>query len=347
MTRSRSQSIGVLGRSPARASRPQPAVPPPDPPSVDPPERGAVGRWIHGALFDNLLLKFLAMVLAVTVFLLVNTDKDSEITVRAGLKYEYPADKVLVSEPLSEVRVTIKGPWRRLKEFDERQLGELRLDLSHAPTGDVPLTPDLVANLPPGLRVTSISPRTVRVAFDRRVEKLVEVIPITTGRPQHGYILAEIKASPATVKVRGGEKLLAAINSIRTSEVSLEGRTESFDQLVDLAPSEGVWVDPTLRVGVSVRIEEELVTRKAQNLAIAVRGDGVDPTKWTVSPPQVDVSLTGTLLAVEKARDAITPIVKLSPTDRAGREAEVTLEGLPPGVGVRMSPERVKVTPVR
>jgi YbbR domain-containing protein len=339
----RQPTIGALGRTSARPSKQQPAMPPPE----QGPERGAVRRWVHGALFDNLLLKFLSMVLAVTVFLLVNTDKDNVITVRAGIEYVVPADKVLVSDVVEEVRVTIKGPWRRLKEFDERQLGELRLDLRNHPSGDVPLTPALVTNLPPGLRVTEISPRSVRVAFDRRVEKLVEVFPATAGRPLHGYIVTEIKSVPPTVKVLGGERLLRALASIRTSEVSLEGRTESFEQLAELAPPEGVTVDPTLRVGVHVRIEEELVTRKMPPMAIAVRGDGVDPTKWTVAPPQVEVSLTGALLAVEKARTTMTPIVKLAPNERGAREAQVTIEGLPPGVGVRVSPERVRVTPVR
>ncbi len=133
MSRQRSQTIGTMGKTAARSSKQQPAVTPP-------PDSGAVRRWIRGALFDNLLLKFLSMVLSVTVFLLVNTDKDNDITVRAPLKYEYPADKVLVSEAIPEVRVTIKGPWRRLKEFDERALGEIRLDLSNAPTGEVPIT---------------------------------------------------------------------------------------------------------------------------------------------------------------------------------------------------------------
>lgn len=345
MARNRTQTIGALGKGAARASKQMAAQPPP--PADLPPERGLVRRWIHGALFDNLLLKFLSMVLAVTVFLLVNTEKHGDITVRAGLKYEYPADKVLTSEELSEVRVTIKGPWRRLKDFDERQLGELVLQLPQAPTGEVPLPTTLVQNLPPGLSVVSISPKSVRVAFDKRVEKLVEVVPITTGRPQHGYVLAEIKAVPATIKVRGGERLLAAISTIRTGEVSLEGRTESFEQLAELAPAEGVSVDPTLRVGVVVRIEEELVTRKTTGQVVTVSGDGIDPAKWTVTPPQVEVSLTGALLAVEKARNAMTPIVKLAPADRTARELPVVIDGLPPGVGVRVSPERVRITPVR
>ncbi|MBA3818569.1 MAG: hypothetical protein H0X17_06725 [Deltaproteobacteria bacterium] len=318
----------------------------PPPQEPQPPERGALRRFIHGALLDNVGLKFLSMVLAVTVFLLVNTDKDREITVRVGVRYEYPADKVLVSEQLDEVRVTIKGPWRRLREFDERELGRIRLDLASAPTGEVAITSDMIS-LPPGLNVTSISPRSVRVAFDKRVEKTVEVNPAVTGRPQHGYVVAEIKAVPPTLKVRGGERLLAALSSIRTSEVSLEGRTETFESLAELAPPDGVSVDPTQRVAVIVRIEEELVTRKSPSLLVTLRGDGVDPNRWTITPPQVEVVLTGALLAVEKARSAITAYVKVSPAERTAREVQVSLDGLPPGVGVRISPERVKLTPVR
>ncbi|MDQ3370445.1 MAG: CdaR family protein, partial [Myxococcota bacterium] len=333
-----------LGRTAGRTSRQQPAVPPPEDPA--PPERGVVRRFLHGALFENVGLKFLSMVLAVTVFLLVNTDKDREITVRVGVRYEYPADKVLVSEQLDEVRVTIKGPWRRLREFDERELGRIRLDLASAPTGEVAITSDMVS-LPPGLSVTSISPRSVRVAFDKRVEKTVEVNPAVTGRPQHGYVVAEIKAVPPTIKVRGGERLLAALSAIRTSEVSLEGRTETFETLAELAPPDGVSVDPTLRVAVNIRIEEELVTRKAPSLIVTLQGEGVDPNRWTITPPQVEVVLTGTLLAVEKARSAIAAYVKVSPAERTTREVQVGLDGLPPGVGVRISPERVKVRPVR
>ncbi|MGN6103814.1 MAG: CdaR family protein [Kofleriaceae bacterium] len=332
--------LSQLGAARSRATGRMPALAPSPPPA---PENGAIRRWMRGALVDNIGLKFLSIVLAVTVFLLVNTDKDREIRVRAGVKYEYPADKVLTSEPLDEVTVTIKGAWRRLRQFDERELNRVTLDFSKAPSGEVSLTPDMF-NLPPGLTVTSISPRTIRVSFDRRVEKLVEVAPVTAGRPQHGYVMAEQKVVPPTVKVRGGERLLAALSAIRTQEVSLEGRTDSFDAPAELAPPTGVEIDPGQRVHVHVRIDEELVTRKLPGLIVELRGDGIEPAKWALSPKQVEVTLTGALLAVEKAKDAMVPVVRLKPGDR---EAEVLLEGLPPGVGSRISPERVKVGPAR
>ena len=49
--------------------------------------------------------------------------------------------------------------------------------------------------------------------------------------------------------------------------------------------------------------------------------------------------------AVEKARNTITPVVVIR-ADK-GREGEVSVEGLPPGVGIRISPERVRIAPVR
>jgi len=338
-------TIGSLGRAPARSQpiAPIPSPPPPPRDEADPhPMRTAVRHWLHGALFDNLGLKFLSLVLAVTVFLLVNNDKDREITVAIPVHYEIPTDKVLVSDQLEEVRVTIKGPFRRLRKFDQREL--LPITLSPMASGDLSLVPEMIQNLPPGLTVTTLNPHTAHVQFDKRVDKLVEVTPMTTGRPQHGYVMAEIKAVPTTVRVRGGERLLAALTAVRTNDVSLEGRTASFDAETQLAPPEGVGVDPGQRVTVHVRIDEELVTRKLPGVSVTVRGDGIDPARWTTAPPSVDVTLTGALLAIENAK--LTAYIKLSGIDSRAREAEVTIDGVPSGVGSRISPERVKVQPV-
>lgn len=340
--RTRTETLSSLGRVPARAPRqaptspggPTPQVPPPLPP-------GWLRRWIRGALLDNLVLKFLSLVLAVTVFLLVNDDKDREITVRVGVLYVLPEDKVLVSERLEEVRVTLRGPWRRLRHFDERELSRISLDLRDTPSGEVAISPDLIPT-PAGLSVAAISPRSLRVAFDKRVEKLVDVSPAVTGKPLHGYVVLEVTPRPARVQVRGGERLLAALSSVRTRDISLEGRTESFSAPAFLVPPAGIELVGDEQITVRVEIDEELVTRKVPGLRVRVAGEGVDPARYAISPDHVDVTLTGALLAVEKAKSAMLPVARVTPGER-GRELPVELEGLPPGVGVRMSPERVRV----
>ena len=335
----RDPTLSSLGRLPSRSVRPPPTEP-------EPKDRGTIGSWVHGALFDNTGLKFLSMVLAITVFLLVNTDRDREISARVGVSYTLPDDKVLVSDRLEEVHVTIKGPWRLLRRFDERQLDRINLDLRRAPTGEIAITPDMV-HLPEGLQIESISPRSVRVAFERRVEKVVEVTPRVAGRPLHGYVITGVKAAPATIKVRGAESTLAALSTLRTQEVSVEGRADSFIAETEAVPPDGVELDGDPKIVLHVTVDEELVTRKLPGLTVAVKGDGVDPTHWKVQPAQVDVTLTGALLAVEKAKLQMVPAVKLTTSDTKAREIDVSIDGLPPGIGVKVSPDRVRVVPVR
>lgn len=340
--RKRADTIGGLGRSPARKDPPPPVRPPVEPPS----ERYGIRKFIHGALFENLGLKFLSMVLAITVFLLVNTDRDREISARVGVSYTLPDDKVLVSDRLDEVRISIKGPWQRLRRFDERELDRINIDLRRAQAGDVYITPDMVT-VPSGLRVTSISPRTIRVAFDRRVEKVVEVQPQLVGRPMHGYVVSEVRPLPTTVKVRGAERALKMLAAVRTQEVSVDGRAETFSTETKILTPDDVEPAGSGDVAVQIQIEEELVARKLPGQAVRVTGDGIDPTRWQVSPAQVDITLTGTLLAVEKAKAALSPVVKPSASDTRPREVAVSIEGLPPGVGVKISPERVRISPVK
>jgi len=171
--------------------------------------------------------------------------------------------------------------------------------------------------------------------------------PQVTGTPQHGYVVSVVKPVPATIKVRGAEGTLNALPAVQTQKVSVEGRAESFTAETDAVPPDGVDIDGTPQVLVHVTIDEELVTRKLPGLVVAVHGDGIDAAKWAVVPGQVEVTLTGALLAVEKAKTTLTPVVKLVAADSKAREVEVTVEGVPPGIGIKVSPERVKISPVK
>lgn len=348
--RSRPETLSSLGRAPARTSI---RIPLPAPPSIDPPpERGAIRRFIHGALFDNVGLKFLSVVLAITVFLLVNTDKDQEIPAKIAIGYTLPDDKVLVSERVDELRVTIRGPRRRLQRFDETKVPRVDIDLRRGDSGNVLITADMI-HLPSGLSVTSITPRTVHVAFDKRVEKIVVVEPRTDGQPQHGFYMAGAKATPATIQVRGAESALATLSAVATSSQSIESRTESFVAETKIIPPDGVDVVGSPNVSVAVQIDEMLVRSPIVGVGVGIRGDGpnpIDGSKWAVTPSQVNVTLTGSLLAVEKAKAAIAAYVKLAAPgaqDGKPRDVDVQIEGLPPGIGATISPERVKLAPVK
>jgi YbbR domain-containing protein len=342
--RAKSQTIGTLGRAPARTSTSPPVFDPPTPPPPPPRDDGSVQRWLRGALTENLALKFLSMVLAVTVFLLVNTDRDSEAIASVGLSYTLPDDMELGPNQVSEINVKLRGSERQLRKLGP--LEPIHLDLRNAPSGEVTITPDMI-RVKPGLTIESVTPGTLHVDFDRRRDEDVLVSPHLVGHPKHGYVLATTTVSPPMVAIRGGERVIRAQPAIKTFEIDLDDHDDSFDTDVGLVAPDGVTIVRSGTVAVHVSITEELVTRPLQNRQVIVRGDG-DPAKWTVKPATVDITLTGTLLGVEKARDTLAAVVKLGKDDTTKpREAEVVLDGLPPGIGAKISPERVKLTPVK
>jgi YbbR domain-containing protein len=342
---------------PGRPSRPSlPALPspaprasPPSPPTfpkageAPPLLRRALG-WLRDAALANLGLKLLSLILALTVFLLVNSDRDREITLHVGVSYTLPEDKVLVSERLPEVRVTVRGPWRLLRRFDEREIDRVNLDLTRVTGGEVPIGTDLV-RVPAGLSVISVSPRTFRVAFEKRVDKTVAVSVSTSGRPLHGFTVTAVTVTPATAAARGAQGVIAALSSIRGRDVRADGRSDSFEVDTDLIPPEGVELEAGARAVVRVEIKEELVSRRIGPLPVQVKGDGVDVARVTPRPGQVDVTLTGALLAVERAISAgITPQIRITPAGLSGRdEIEVTATATVPGVGITIAPPRVRV----
>lgn len=303
-----------------------------------------VKAWVRGALVDHLPVKALALVLTLTVFLLVGSDEDREIAVQVGVSYVLPEGKVMVSEPVDSVRVTIKGPWRRIKRFDEREIDRLTIDLSRVVAGEVPIPRDAV-RLPSGLSLTSITPRSIRVAFEKRVDKEVEVVAALAGHTSHGFTVASdrLKIDPPRVVVRGAEGVIAALAQVRTQEIALAGRRQSFDAEVALLPPDGVDLDWKGPVRVSVPVEEQLVTLKAGPVKVTLVGD--EPTRWRLDPTEVEVELTGGLLAVEQAA-AAGVVVKAAVTPelpaRGGAVRLVTGE-LPPGVGVALRPAEIRL----
>jgi len=339
----RLETVSALGRAPARIGMRPPAPVPPPPPEEPRSAWQRLRSWLRGAFVDNLVLKFVSLILALTVFILVNTDREREIVARVGISYTLPEDKVLVSERVEEVRVTLKGPWRRIKRFDERELDRIHVDLTRVQGGEVAITPDQIA-LPPGLRLTSITPSVMRVAFERREVKEVDVTPTLAGRPMHGFTVTETKLDPPRVVVRGPEGLVHALTSVRTQEIRIDGRSETFEATPLLVPPEGVEVEWDGAVAATVQIDEQLVARRVGPLAVALTG--VDGARFRPEPAEVKAILTGGLRAVEKAVDqGVVAVARAVPG--GARTVPVVVEGLPPGVGVQVVPAQITIVPRR
>lgn len=307
--------------------------------------RGVTG-WLRGILVEHLGLKVLAAILTALVFLLVGSDEPREITARVGVAYVLPEGRVLVSARIDEIKVTIKGPWRRIKRFDERELDRVTLDLTKVRGGEVAISPSLI-EVPDGLTVTAVEPRAVVVAFEDRVEREVEVVPAVVGHPEGGYavVSADVAVEPRRIKVRGPEGVVAAMTQVRTQDIPVEGRSRRFQ--VDaalLAPSPLVELDWKGTVAVDVPITGQW---RGQARVIAA-GEGIDPAKVFLSPVTVEVELTGPREAIDRAlANGVHPIARFEERPKVGQVAEVAVDGVASGVAVVVHPAEVKVARVR
>jgi len=150
------------------------------------------------ALVEELPLKIVSLVIALTLFVVVRTDREASTGVYVKVIYTLPTDRVLVSEPVSEVRVGVRGSWTRLARLEDRGIEPIRIDLKDARDGLLRFD-DAMVKIPAGLRVASISPAEVQLKFEPRAVREVAIEPVLEGQPADGFQLGTVVATPRTV----------------------------------------------------------------------------------------------------------------------------------------------------
>lgn len=308
--------------------------------------------WLKGAFVDNAALKLVALVLSLTVFVLVHSERDRSIVAYVGVSYTMPEDRVLVSRRVDQVRVTIEGSQRRIRRFDEREMGRIHVDLTQEQDGEYVFDPEDI-DLPEDLELLSISPSSMTLDFQPRDDKTVPVRVATTGRPARGYRVEGVHTEPARVAITGAESVVQGIENVRTREVVLDGRTESFRVTVPVvAPRSTVDFVDTKMVQAVVTITPDLEQTTLADIPITVAGQGLSADQmasFAISPDTVDLMISGPVLALDAIdADAISVEVTAHPSDLAAgesRQATVTVSGLPSGATVKASPSEVTLTP--
>lgn len=343
--RKASDSISSLGRIPARTGNlGKPIGLPPRSPEQGSERGGRIRHHLREAFLGNLGLKFLSLVLALTVFLLVNTDRDQHRSTRVGLTYLLPTDRVLVTPQLADVTVDVSGPYRRLRRLE---LDPIEIDLRDGRDAEIPITTAMV-KVPSGVTVTSISPPTLRVAFEKRVTRDVAVTPVIAGRAEHGYEVGDVTVEPKQVQASGAEHDIANLTGLRTRELRVDGKNATFTVDTQLVPPDGVQAQNAGTISVTVEIKQKTESRSLGKLAVRVIGDGIDPIAVMTDPPAVEVILSGKVLAIDEAvKNGVVPTIKVTAADVAAhRQVPVLVGPLPGGVGPELNPSKIEVAPV-
>jgi diadenylate cyclase len=161
--------------------------------------------------------------LLVSAFWVISGRQQSLINLTVPLDFrnipEYLELKHASAEKV-EVQVTGKG---RLVSVLKPQQVVAFVDLRDSNSGrlKVPLSVDNI-KIPLGLEVVRVTPSTITVELEQRIEKEVPVTPQVTGLPPPGFQIARVIVNPATVKLSGPESIVRSLRTVPTEPISVQ-----------------------------------------------------------------------------------------------------------------------------
>lgn len=216
------------------------------------------------ALVSNWEVKLLSVALAGIVWFFVVSAERSQMTIVAAVEYVgLAAGKVLVGQRRDNVELEVEATrWAaaRLTPASVR----LRVDLATLPEGEstVRLSREVV-EVPPGVRVTRISPAWLRVSLAAAVTRPVRVVPHVRGTPAEGYTMRRMAVDPPTVQLKGPHSTIGVWDTVDTDPVNISGSRQTVTQTVPLVLPDAVFpiTQRTVVVTVDIRPEESMRQR--------------------------------------------------------------------------------------
>ena len=294
---------------------------------------------------DDIAIKVLSMVLAVTLFVLVRNDKDAQSGAYVKVIYTLPEDRVLVSDSVPEVKVSVRGPWTKLQHLD-RTLEPIHIDLTKVHTPDVRIDEDEI-KLPAGVRVSSIVPSEVHVEFQPRVTRDVPVQPILEVQPADGYRVARVSADPTRVRVDGAKSAVDEIERVPTRPLRItDARGPVKGEVALEAPPLHTRFADSTTVSVRVDVQPAMVERTFDELPVKIIG--LTHMDATLEPAAARLVIRGPSPLIGDVSDKTVSLkVDASLIDTrppAKYIRTVTVSGLPAGVAAEVQPDTIMLT---
>ncbi len=155
--------------------------------------------------------------------------------------HNLPPEMEVVRGPVERVDVRMSGPRRVVSKVS--QLGiYIPLDLLGAAEGETTFelfTSDI--KVPERITVTRVSPSSVTVFLEKTVKKKVGIVVPVEGTPMKGFKAMKPVITPETMDIQGPRSRLAAIETLKTVSISVEGAIEDvIGETSVIFPEDGV-----------------------------------------------------------------------------------------------------------
>jgi YbbR domain-containing protein len=298
--------------------------------------------WLRRALLRNLALKLISLALALLLFVVVHSERQSLVQGALSVSYVPPSVKLLAQQPPATLRVGVTGPQSRIQRFRLEDLGPITIDLTAAREGYFRFKEDALA-LPIGLRVAFIRPDGFQVRFAELRTREVPVRLEVQGQPAAGYRVVGRRARPAQVTVTGARYTLdSPLFKLRTDPIGIDGADGSRAEQLRVAIPAGVLkIEPP---SVEGSVEIAPIVSDATLRGVHVQLLGADRRRAVLSATTVTVRVeAATVLLTTLAPAKLVALVHLKDARRA--VVKPAIIGLPPGVRVlKVTPPTIEVS---
>lgn len=266
--------------------------------------------------FRHLGLKFLSILLAASIWLLVADQQLVERSVRAPLEFHnMPGGLELVNDPPDSVEVRLRGSSGQLGRLAPGDVVAV-MNLQTARTGTrlLHVLADEV-RVPYGVHVAQVTPSSVALTFEATGTRTVPVVPAIEGDPAPGFAAGRITADPPVVEIVGPVSLLQELKSATTEPVVISKATRTVQDKVTI----GVRDDKVrLREPKAALVTVEIVPAASERTLSGVRilaENGAADRRVQIEPATVRLVVHGaseTLGALESNGSALEPHVDLT-----------------------------------
>lgn len=298
-----------------------------------------LGRAFKQVVLQNLGLKIVALVMALSLFSLVHGTEDAQRFLFVDVEALLPpptSNRVLVSELPEQIKLTIRGSRSLLNSIRREEIAPVQMDLRAADQRYYYFEGESF-EMPAGVNVVQMSPSSIPLTWAKRVQRRIPVEVRVIGAPGRGLMLQRpLSVEPSTVLARGPDTEVQLLRAIDTEPIDVRGlRPGRHERWVSLAPAPPHTEYPEIKV---VRVSLEIAVETRQKLLRRVEVSMIGaPNKARMRPSRVDILLRGPVVVMEKvADDRIVPYVDLSKQPQSAKSLTlpVSLRGVPSEVEV-------------
>jgi YbbR domain-containing protein len=210
---------------------------------------------------SDLWLFVLALVAASLLWLIYHRQSTDQKAYDIPVVFrEVPENLVITDQSADVVNVQVMSTPAAHREIAGAQL-EYAIDVSGARPGPALYEVDqrlILDQLPRGSQITSRSPASIEVTYERRARRSVKIRADLEGEPADGYVLMDVAVDPPRVWLTGARSSVLRLSEVVTETIDVAGLTGPVERQARLSLGTAkVWMEEPRPVTVRIDIEPE------------------------------------------------------------------------------------------